>query len=443
MCFQLSPDIFMQTEPQKSLAAEHTEPSAVASKEVLVAKRSFGSWGVLRDRNYSLLFWGQLISSAGTQMQVVAVAWQVFLLTHSPVALGLIGLMQAVPRLIFSLVGGVLADVLDRRKMLMVVNLAMMGFSIILALCTDLHAINITLIYAIILLSSIASSFEFPTRQSIVPTLVPREQMADALSLNSAMMQLTFIVGPTAGGFAIAWLGLANTYWFDVVSYLVVIGSLCFMLVPRIPLEKRPQAGFGALFDGMRFLREHPVILAVLSLDFGANFFGSPRALLPVYAQDIMHIGPQGLGILLAATSIGAVALAPFTGIFARIKRQGLGVALSIIVWGLCITAFGFFPNPLWLGVLFLAGAGAADMVSMILRGIVVQMSTPDEFRGRISAVNAMFVVGGPMLGQFESGLVGGLLSPMFSVVSGGLACIFATLLILALVPGLARVKVE
>jgi MFS family permease len=433
----------MQTEPQKPLAAEHTEPSAVASKEILAAKRSFGSWGVLRDRNYSLLFWGQLISSAGTQMQVVAVAWQVFLLTHSPVALGLIGLMQAVPRLIFSLVGGVLADVLDRRKMLMVVNLAMMGFSIILALCTDLHAINITLIYAIILLSSIASSFEFPTRQSIVPTLVPREQMADALSLNSAMMQLTFIIGPTAGGFAIAWLGLANTYWFDVVSYLVVIGSLCFMLVPRIPLEKRPQAGFGALFDGMRFLREHPVILAVLSLDFGANFFGSPRALLPVYAQDIMHIGPQGLGILLAATSIGAVALAPFTGIFARIKRQGLGVALSIIVWGLCITAFGFFPNPLWLGVLFLAGAGAADMVSMILRGIVVQMSTPDEFRGRISAVNAMFVVGGPMLGQFESGLVGGLLSPMFSVVSGGLACICATLLILALVPGLARVKVE
>ncbi|MGH2479170.1 MAG: MFS transporter, partial [Ktedonobacteraceae bacterium] len=145
----------------------------------------------------------------------------------------------------------------------------------------------------------------------------------------------------------------------------------------------------------------------------------------------------------LAATSIGAVALVPFTGLFARIKRQGLGVTLAIVVWGICITAFGFFPNPLWLGVLFLAGAGAADMVSMILRGLIVQMTTPDEFRGRISSVNAMFVVGGPMLGQFESGLVGGLFSPMASVVSGGLACVLVTLLIAAIVPGLARVRVQ
>jgi len=327
--------------------------------------------------------------------------------------------------------------------MLMVVNLSMMSFSTVLALCTNLHVINIGIIYAVILFSAVVSSFEFPTRQAIIPTLVPRSHMADALSLNSVMMQLTFIVGPTAGGFAIAWLGVANTYWFDVISYLVVIGSLFFMVVPRVPAEKRAQAGFGALRDGARFLGAHPIILAVLSLDFCANFFGSPRALLPVYAQDIMHIGPQGLGILLAATSIGAVALAPFTGIFTRVKRQGLGVALAVVVWGLCITAFGLFPSPLWLGVLLLAGSGAADMVSMILRGIVVQMSTPDEFRGRISAVNAMFVIGGPMLGQFESGLVGGLFTPMISVVSGGLVCILATFAILALVPSLAKVRVK
>jgi len=433
----------MQTEPKKSLDIAQTEEHPAPNTRVSRARRSLGPWSVLRDRNYSLLFWGQLISSAGTQMQVVAVAWQIVLLTNSPLALGLIGLVQAVPRLIFSLVGGVLADVLDRRKMLMVVNTAMMLCSVLLALCTDLKTINVVIIYSAVLCSAIASSFEFPTRQAIIPTLVPREKMADAISLSSVMMQFTFIVGPTAGGFAIAWLGVANTYWFDVVSYLVVIGTLIFMVVPRVPLEKRPQAGLAALTDGVSFLRKHPIILAVLSLDFFATFFGSPRALLPVYAQDIMHIGPQGLGILLAATSIGAVALAPFTGIFARIKRQGLGVALAIIVWGLCIMAFGFFPNPLWLGVLLLAGAGAADMVSMILRGLVVQLSTPDEFRGRISAVNAMFVVGGPMLGQFESGLIGGLFSPMFSVVSGGLVCILATLIILSLVPALAKVKVE
>ena len=236
---------------------------------------------------------------------------------------------------------------------------------------------------------------------------------------------------------------IANTYWFDVISYFVVIGSLLLMVVPRIPAEKRAQAGIGALVDGMKFLRAHPVILAVLSLDFFATFFGSPRALLPVYARDILHVGPEGLGILLAATSIGAVTLAPFTGLIGRIPRQGLGVALAIIAWGLCITAFGFLPGPLWLGVLFLAGAGAADMVSMILRGLIIQLTTPDEFRGRISAANAMFVIGGPMLGQFESGLVAGLSTPEFSVVSGGLACIFATLAIIALVPRLLRVKVK
>lgn len=431
-----------QTEPQQSLDTAQTQRYPLPNAPARV-KRSLGPWSVLRDRNYSLLFWGQFISSVGTQMQVVVVAWQVFLITNSPLALGLIGLMQAVPRLIFSLVGGVLADVLDRRKMLMVVNGAMMLCSILLALCTDLKTINVVIIYGAVLCSAIASSFEFPTSQAIIPSLVPREKMADAISLSSVVMQFTLIVGPTAGGFATAWLGVANTYWFDVLSYLVVIGSLFFMVVPRVPLEKRPQTGFAALTDGVNFLRKYPIILAVLLLDFFATFFGSPRALLPVYAQDIIHIGPQGLGVLLAATSIGAVALAPFTGIFTRIKRQGLGVALTIIVWGLCITAFGFFPNPLWLGVLLLAGAGAADMVSMILRGLVVQLSTPDELRGRISAVNAMFVIGGPMLGQFESGLIGGLVSPMFSVVSGGLVCILATLVILALVPALAKVKVQ
>ncbi|HYB00726.1 MAG TPA: MFS transporter [Ktedonobacteraceae bacterium] len=438
----------MKTEPQKDTVSALTgnSESSISSEIVLPAKpvkHPLGPWGVLRNRNYSLLFWGQLISSAGTQMQVVAVAWQVYLLTHSAVALGLIGLVQAIPRLIFSLVGGVFADVLDRRKLLITIEIVLAFTSAVLALCTAYDVINMVIIYGVVLIAASVSSFEFPTRQAMIPTLVRREEMSDALSLSMVMMQLTFIIGPTVGGFAIAWIGVANTYWFDVISYFVVIGSLLLMVVPRVPIEKRAQAGIGALIDGIKFLRAHPIILAVLSLDFFATFFGSPRALLPVYASQIMHIGPQGLGILIAATSIGAVALAPFTGLIGRISRQGLGVVIAIIVWGLCIMAFGLSPTPLWLGVLFLAGAGAADMVSMILRGLVIQLSTPDEFRGRISAVNAMFVIGGPMLGQFESGLVAGIFSPEFSVVSGGLACIVATLAIAALVPDLLRVRIK
>jgi MFS family permease len=434
----------MKIEPSDGTAPEvPLVPSVAPPVEITPGKQSLGPWGVLRNRNYALLFWGQLISSTGTQMQVVAVAWQVLLLTHSPVALGLIGLVQAIPRLIFSLVGGVFADTFDRRKMLLIIEVTLATTSTILALCTIFHVINLFIIYGVVLVSASVSAFEFPTRQAVIPSLVKREEMANAIALNSVMMQFTFIVGPTAGGFAIAWLGVANTYWFDVVSYFVVIGSLLVMVVPRIPIEKRTQVGRVAFADSMRFLRAHPVILAVLSLDFFATFFGSPRALLPIYASEILRIGPQGLGILQAATPIGAVVLAPFTGLIGRINRKGLSVALAVIVWGLSIIAFGLFPSPLWLGVLFLAGAGAADMVSMVLRGLVVQLTTPDELRGRMSGVNAMFVIGGPMLGQFESGMVAGIFSPALSVISGGAACIVATLLILALVPSLARLKVK
>jgi MFS family permease len=437
----------MSTDPSRDAALDQpVEPASPAFVEAIVeqrAGRSRGNWRVLGNRNYALLFWGQLISSTGTQMQVVAVAWQVLLLTNNPIALGLLGLVQAIPRLIFSLVGGIFADMLDRRKLLIVIEAVMASMSAILALCTIFHVINPAIIYSVVLVSASVSAFEYPTRQAIVPSLVKREQMAAALALNTVMMQFTLIAGPTAGGFAIAWLGVANTYWFDVVSYAVVIGSLLLMTVPRVPAEKRAQGGMSALADGMRFLRAHPIILAVLSLDFFATFFGSPRALLPIYANDILHIGPQGLGILQAATPIGAVVMAPLTGLVSRVRRQGLGVALAVIFWGLSIIAFGLFPSPVWLGVLFLAGSGAADMVSMILRSLVVQLTTPDEFRGRISAVYAMFAIGGPMLGQFESGLVAGIFTPLLSVVSGGAACIVAALVIVALVPSLAKVRVK
>jgi MFS family permease len=433
----------MRTEPRNDpdIPIPVDDPMAMAPAPTPAKARA--AWHVLRHRDYALLFFGQLVSAAGTQIAVVAVAWQVYELTKSPVALGLIGLMQAIPRLILSLVGGVLADVFDRRKMLLIVNLLLASTSVVLALATRFNVISLGIIYTMVLVAAAVSSFEFPTRQAIIPTLVPREEMPAALSLSTMLMQLTMIVGTTVGGYFVAVLPLDHVYWIDVASYFVVIGALAGMVVPRVPLEKRAQAGVGALLDGMRFLKAHPVILAVLSLDFIATFFGSPRALLPVYAGSILHVGAQGLGILLAGTSIGAVALTPFTGRISRIGRQGLGVALAVIVWGLCIIAFGFAMGPLWLSTLFLAGAGAADMVSMILRGLVVQLTTPDEFRGRISAVNGMFVIGGPMLGQFESGVVAGIATPVVSVVSGGALCILATLGVLALVPGLRKVRVK
>ena len=437
----------MKTQPQEDRDDRVPSPTPQTPPDVAGAPdaptRATSAWRVLRHRGYALLFFGQLISAAGTQIQVVVVAWQVYVITHSPVALGLIGLFQAIPRLLFSLVGGVFADVLDRRKLLLAVNLLLAVLSAVLALATGFGFITVGLIFIVVLLAATISSFEFPTRQAIIPTLVPREELADGLAISMVAMQLTTVVGSTLAGFVIAWIGIANAYWLDVVSYFAVIGSLLVIVVPRIAADRRAQAGIAALADGLRFLRAHPIILAVLSLDFFATFFGSPRALLPVYASAILHVGAQGLGFLIAATSIGAVALTPLTGRIGRIRQQGLGVAAAIVGWGLCIVAFGFSTGPLWVSMLFLAGAGACDMVSMVLRHLIIQIITPDEMRGRISAVNAMFVIGGPMLGQFESGVVAGFATPQFSVVSGGVACIVATLAVVALVPGLLRVRVK
>ncbi|MDQ6661862.1 MAG: MFS transporter [Chloroflexota bacterium] len=408
-----------------------------------LTKQSQSSWSVLRNRNYALLFWGQLISSTGTQLWGIVVIWQVYLLTHSALALGLIGLVQAIPRLVFSLVGGLFADVFDRRKMLLIIDGILASLSTLLALFTFFHVINVFIIYGIVLIATSVAAFEYPTRQAIIPSLVPREQMADATSLSMVMAQLTGIVGPMIGGFLIAWVGIATTYWLDVLSYGIVISSLLFMVVPRIPAETRPQVGVSALMDGLRFLRTHPIILSVISLDFFAVFFGSPIALLPVFANDILHVGSQGLGILLAADSIGAIAVAPFAGRVGHIARKGLGVVLSILVWGICIIAFGLFPSSLWLAALFLLGAGAADMVSMLLRFMIIPLITPDEFRGRIGSVNAMFAIGGTQLGSFESGFVAALTTPQISVVSGGIICILATIVIVACVPNLLKVKVK
>lgn len=399
-------------------------------------------WSVLRNRNYALLFWSQLISSTGTYIQVVAVAWQVYLLTHSAVALGLIGLLQAIPRLLFSLVGGVFSDAFDRRKLLFVIQFLLAVLSGVLALCTFFHIINIFIIDGVILCAASISAFDFPTRQAIIPTLVPREQMADALSLSMLIGQLTSIVGPAIGGIVIARIGIANSYWLDVLSYGVVLGSLCFTIVPRIPIERRTGVGIGSLIEGWNFLRTRPIILSVVTLDFFAVLFGSPFALLPIYANAILHVGSQGLGILLAADSIGAVALTPFAGRIARIPRQGLGIVLSIIVWGLCIVAFGLFPNIFWLDIVFLAGAGAANMTSMILRFLIIQLSTPDEFRGRISSVNAMFAFSGSQFGQLESGLVANFTTPQIAVTSGGVMCLLVTLVIIICVPKILRLHI-
>ncbi len=398
-----------------------------------------GPWSALGNRDFRLLWSGLLISQAGTQMRIVAVAWQVFLLSGSAFQLGALGLFQAIPTMVFSLVGGVIADAFDRRKLLMFTEITLAVCSTALALLTIFHLITVPIIYGIAFVSSAVGSFDYPTRQALISKIVPARQLTNAYSLNMLMFNLATIVGPTLGGLAIAGLGVAGTYWFDVASFGCVVVALLLMRVDGRPADGHAAPGLQALAEGMRFLRRHPVILSVMLLDFFAMFFGSTRGLLPIYAANIYHVGPQGLGLLLAATATGAVLATFLSGPIGRWRRQGLGILLAIAAYGGCVALFGLSAWSFIVGLLFLAAAGAADMVSTVLRSAIVQLGTPDEFRGRVSSVNAVFAIGGPMLGQFEAGTLANFSSAPIAAIIGGVVIIGCAGLFSTLVPATRR----
>ena len=304
--------------------------------------RRGSAWRVLRNRDYSLLFWGQLISAAGTQIQVVAVAWQVYEITKSPIALGVIGLVQAIPRLIFSLVGGVVADAYDRRRLLLIVNTVMASLSAILAISTRMGVINIGVIYLIVLTRRHRLILRVPDAPGDHPdTGAARTDGRRALDQHGADAAH---IRRRLGGWRLRHrLGWSGQHLLDRCDLVLCRHRLAVHHDGAARPAGEARAGWsGRPVDGMRFLRAHPIILAVLSLDFFATFFGSPRALLPVYAVSILHVGAAGLGVLQAATSVGAVALAPLTGRIGRIQQQGLGVAVAIIGWGVCIICIRF-----------------------------------------------------------------------------------------------------
>lgn len=417
-----------------------------------------GPWTTLRYRDYRLLWCGQLVSVTGSQMRVVAVAWQVYLISHSALLLGVVGLAQGLAMMAFSLVAGVVADARDRRRLLIVVQSALACGSAVLALSTITHLVSLPMIYAVVFLMSAVSAFDFPARQALIPTLVAREDLPNALSLNTLLFNLATIIGPSLGGLAIGIIGVGGTYVADMVSFLAVASALLAMRPLAVPAAGRPRAGFASLLEGFSYLRARRFLLGVMALDFCAMFFGSPAGILPIFARDILRVGPFGYGLLISAGAVGAVIAVGFSGRFRFIRRQGLGILIAVGVWGTCIVAFGLTNGPLWHGAFWrqaswqgpfwlaftlLAGAGAGDLVSTVLRGTMVQLSTPDQMRGRVSATNAMFIIGGPALGQFESGAVAGLLTPQLSVLTGGLACLLATGIIAVTIPGVRQFRLS
>jgi len=393
----------------------------------------------LQHRNFRLLWAGQLISFSGTMMQGAAILWHVSLLVapaHRGLALGMVGLVRIVPIIAFSLVSGVVADALDRRRLMLITQtgMALAAGALALVAFRGVHAL--WPVYLLAALGSVFGSFDGPARQSLVPTLVPREHLPNAISLNTIMFQTASVLGPALGGLVIGGFGVGWAYALNAASFLVVIGALLAMRgVPQRPASETSDISWRAAREGLAFVFHTPLIRSTMLLDFFATFFASAMALLPIFAQDILRVGARGYGLLAAAPSVGAVltsgALVP---LLERIDRRGATMLWAVLGYGLATVVFGL-SGSFWLTFTCLALTGATDTVSMVIRNVIRQLNTPDSMRGRMTGVNMVFFMGGPQLGELEAGLVANAWGAVFSVVSGGIGCMLATVAVAAQTP--------
>jgi len=363
------------------------------------------------------------VSVTGSQMQFVAINWHVYLLTKSAFALGLVGLFRGVPIIVCSLAGGVFADAFDRKRTMVVTQTVMLLTAAMLTAATLSGLKSVWPIYLLSALSAAAQAFDTPARQALMPTLVPEEDFPNAVSLGIIVFNIAIILGPAIAGFILAETGPAIIYGFNALSYLAVIGAVIAMRTsgkPDLQRGRREALSFAALKEGLRFVWQTPIIVQTMTLDFAATFFASATLLLPIFAQERLHVGARGYGFLAAAPAIGSVLTALVMARVGNFRKQGRLVVASVAVFGVATAGFGV-STVYWISLLMLAITGAADTVSTVLRQTIRQLVTPNQLRGRMTSINMMFFMGGPQLGELEAGSLAALIGAPLSVVVGGL----------------------
>jgi len=374
----------------------------------------------LRHRDFRLFWTGLLLSSVGSQFTQVAMAWQIYELTNSPLQIGMIGLVRAVPQMFILLFGGLLADAMNRRKLMMVTQGSLFFVSGSLALMTLGGHVTPLKLYGVTVFLALFSSLEVPSRQAIVTNLVPAEDLSRALAIFSTQRQIATIAGPSIAGVVLAIAGPSVCYAVDAISWLVMLVSLALI---RAQLPERGgwrTITLDSLRAGFRFVWGHAVIFPFLMMDFGANLFGAVRSLFPIYARDILAVGPEGLGILYAASAAGALIGAFAFSMWGPVRQAGRWILFGVTTYGVCLLLFAqshFF----WLSIFLLVGAGIGDTISAILRATINQLSTPDELRGRMSSINSIFTNSGPQLGQFQLGALAAAFGAEFAASTGAL----------------------
>jgi MFS family permease len=386
----------------------------------------------LHHRRFRLLWLGLLISIAGSQMQLWALFWQIRTLTDQPIALGAVGLARILPIIVFSLIGGAVADVLNRRRILFLTQTCMALAAFALGWLSLTGHITLWHIYLLTAVQALAQAFDGPARQSLVPNLVPAKDLPNAFSMTSLANQTGSILGPALSGLIIAAGGLQYVYIINAISFLAVILALILMGPVEqqiISTKNNRVVSFSAIAEGVRFTLKQPLILSTMIMDFFATFFASANTLMPIIAIDVLHVGAVAYGWLSAAQAIGAMITALIISQMHKIRRQGAVFLLAVVVFGFATMIFGASQSFL-IAMLALIIVGAADTVSTIIRNTIRQLSTPDYIRGRMTSINQIFFQGGPQLGEVEAGLLAQLFGAPFAIISGGIGCILAAILI-------------
>lgn len=380
----------------------------------------------LRHRDFRLLWLGQLLSTTGTVMQEVTVAWHVYLLTDSPLQVGLLGLFRVVAVLAIALVGGAIADLVSRKRVLRASQTTLLALAAALGLATASGAATPWLIYGVTLLTAATLAFDTPARQALVPSTVPREELPAALTLQTLVRQTATVVGPGIGGLVLAQLGLAATYGLASACYLGMLVAL--LRIGPTPEARAQSGGLAMALGGLRYARREPIVLLTYCLDFAVTCLVQTLTLIPIFARDVLAVGPLGLGLLHAASASGALVGGAVLGLLGGPHRPVPMMLAAYAARGLFVVGFGQAPD-LAVAVLMLFCVGASDVVSEVSAQTVVQLKTPDEVRGRVMAFGMLFTWNGPYLGQMQSGLVASLVGPRSAAALGGLGGLVVALL--------------
>lgn len=400
---------------------------------------SHDPYAALREGNFRLLLTGQLITSLTGQMVSFAIAWELWLRTHSAFALGLVGLVQVVPIILLALPGGHVADQYNRKKVIAITQVLLAACSLGLALLSFFQG-SLLLIYLCLLGIGISRAFNEPVVSTLLPGTVSPNLFATAVTWWSSTSQIASIVGPAIAGLLATFLKrLTLVYALDALGALTFL--VLISLIKGRPLAlARKAATLESLKEGVRFIRREKVILAAITLDMFAVLLGGAVTLLPIYATDILKVGPQGLGLMRAAPSVGALVMALLLAHRPPLQRAGRSLLLAVTGFGLATIVFGLSAS-FWLSIAMLALLGGLDNISVVIRRSLILTRTPDEMRGRISAVNSIFIGASNELGGFESGLTAGLFGPILSVVGGGIGTLLVVLSVAKIWPEMRRLK--